>query len=101
LDLAIEPDLTVLFAENGGGKSATLAALAMGIAVFQPQSPKSLKFDAMRDLRRIPVGKGSQREPAGPCSMTWKAGGRGTRSPMGVGAQSGIQSPDRPHRRDI
>jgi len=73
LDLEIEPDLTVLFAENGGGKSAILAALAMGIAVFQPQSPKSLKFDAMRDVRQIPVGKGSQREPAGPCSMTWTA----------------------------
>ena len=34
LKLSLEEDTTVLFAENGGGKTALLTALAMGLAVF-------------------------------------------------------------------
>jgi len=44
LELAFENDVTVLFSENGGGKTAILSALAMGIAVFQPRTPKTLKL---------------------------------------------------------
>jgi len=73
LDLSLEPDLTLIFAENGGGKTAILTALAMGIAVFQPRSPKELKLDALRDSRKVPVGDGRQREPAGPCTVRWRA----------------------------
>jgi recombinational DNA repair ATPase RecF len=40
LDLSIEDDLTVLFAENGGGKTALLSALAMGLSVIQRDSPR-------------------------------------------------------------
>ena len=75
LRLPLEEDTTVLFAENGGGKTALLTALAMGLAVFQRGSPKSLKFDAGRDLRR---GKPNEEglpvpEPAGPGEATWTA----------------------------
>ena len=35
LTLPLEEDTTVLFAENGGGKTALLTALAMGLAVVQ------------------------------------------------------------------
>lgn len=73
LTLPLEHDLTVLFAENGGGKTALLTSLAMGLAVFQPRSPKELKLDALRDARRITVGDGRQREPAGPCTISWTA----------------------------
>lgn len=73
LDVLLEDDLTLLFAENGGGKTALLSALAMGIALFQPRSPKDLKVDALRDARKIVTADGKQREPAGPCTLSWKA----------------------------
>lgn len=73
IELPLEKDLTVLFAENGGGKTAILSALAMGIAVFQPRSPKELKLDALRDTRKVVLGDGRQRQPAGPCTISWKA----------------------------
>ena len=49
LKLSLEEDTTVLFAENGGGKTALLTALAMGLAVFQRGVPRPLKLDARRD----------------------------------------------------
>ncbi len=71
--LPLEEDTTVLFAENGGGKTALLTALAMGLAVFQRDSPKSPRLDARRDPRaRALDGKG-QREPVGPCQLEWTA----------------------------
>jgi predicted ATP-binding protein involved in virulence len=73
LELPFEEDLTVLFAENGGGKTALLTAIAMGIAVFQPRSPRELKLDALRDTRRVVVGDGRQQEAAGSCCLSWKA----------------------------
>ena len=42
LTFPLEEDSTVLFAENGGGKTALLTALAMGLAVFQKGSPRAL-----------------------------------------------------------
>ena len=51
LRLPLEKDCTVLFAENGGGKTALLTVLAMGLAVFQRGSPKALKLKAGRDPR--------------------------------------------------
>ena len=73
LELPIEEDLTVLFAENGGGKTALLTALAMGMALFQPDSPKELELDARRDPRKIAVGDGRRREAAGVCRVAWTA----------------------------
>ena len=73
LTLPLENDATVLFAENGGGKTALLTALAMGLAVIQRDSPKTLKLKAGRDSRRgVPNDKGAP-EPAGPCEVTWTA----------------------------
>jgi predicted ATP-binding protein involved in virulence len=73
LELSLETDLTVLFAENGGGKSALLNALAAGIALFQQRSPSWLKIDALRDTRKTTNDKSRQREAAGPCSVIWHA----------------------------
>ena len=73
LTLPLENDATILFAENGGGKTALLTALAMGLAVIQRDSPKTLKLKAGRDSRRgVPNDKGAP-EPAGPCEVTWTA----------------------------
>ena len=73
LTLPLEEDTTILFAENGGGKTALLTALAMGLAVIQRDSPKTLKLTAGRDSRRgVPNDKGPP-EPAGPCEVTWTA----------------------------
>ncbi|MDE0460579.1 MAG: AAA family ATPase [Chromatiales bacterium] len=73
LKLPLEEDTTILFAENGGGKTALLTALAMGLAVIQRDAPKTLKLNAGRDSRRgVPNDKGAL-EPAGPCEVTWTA----------------------------
>jgi len=45
LDLDLEPDLTVIFAENGGGKTAVLNALALGLTAFQSETPQGLGHD--------------------------------------------------------
>ena len=50
LRLPLEEDTTILFAENGSGKTALLTALAMGLAVFQRGSPKTLKLNAQLDV---------------------------------------------------
>ncbi len=71
LTLPLEEDTTVLFAENGGGKTALLSALAMGLAVFQRGAPKTALFRPWRDIRmRSPDGRG-RREPVGPFELTW------------------------------
>ena len=73
LTLPLDEDTTILFAENGGGKTALLTALAMGLAVIQRDAPKTLKLSAGRDSRRgMPNDKGAP-EPAGPCEVTWTA----------------------------
>jgi predicted ATP-binding protein involved in virulence len=73
LDLLLEEDLTVLFAENGGGKSALLNALAMGLAVIQRASPSNTKPSASRDVRHMSVGERARPEPAGVCRLDWQA----------------------------
>ena len=78
LRLALEEDTTVLFAENGGGKTALLNALAMGLTVFQRGSSKILKLSATRDLRiRTLDEQGREekgrREPVGRCEIEWTA----------------------------
>ena len=73
LRLPLEEDTTVLFAENGGGKTALLTALAMGLAVFQAGSPGTLKLDAQRDPRMRTLDEKGRRKPAGPCKVTWTA----------------------------
>ena len=73
LTLPLEKDTTVLFAENGGGKTALLTALAMGLAVFQRGSPRTLKLDGRRDPRMRTLDEKGRQEPAGPCEVTWTA----------------------------
>jgi predicted ATP-binding protein involved in virulence len=73
LDLSLEEDLTVLFAENGGGKSAILNTLAMGLAVIQRASPSNTKPSPSRDVRHVTVGEQARPEPAGVCRLDWQA----------------------------
>ena len=73
LKLLLEEDTTVLFAENGGGKTALLTALAMGLAVFQRGSPRTLKLNAQVDPRKRTLDEKGRREPAGPCKVAWTA----------------------------
>ena len=73
LQLSLEEDTTVIFAENGGGKTALLAALAMGIAEFQTGATEDLKFDMVRDPMMRTLGEQGQREPVGPCEIEWTA----------------------------
>ena len=73
LRLSLEEDTTVLFAENGGGKTALLTALAMGLAVFQRGAPRTLKLDAKRDPRMRTLDEQGRREPVGPCKVAWTA----------------------------
>lgn len=73
LELPFEEDLTLLFAENGGGKTAILHALAAGLTPFQAGSPRLLKLDAQRDARKVMLDERGRREPAGPCSLAWTA----------------------------
>ena len=73
LTLPIEEDTTVLFAENGGGKTALLTALAMGLAVFQRGSPKTSRFSAARDIRLRTLDEKGRREPVGRCELAWTA----------------------------
>ena len=71
--LTLEEDATVLFAENGGGKTALLTALAMGLAVFQRGASNTLKLDVRRDPRMRTLDEKGRREPAGPCDVQWTA----------------------------
>ena len=73
LRLPLEEDTTVIFAENGGGKTALLTALAMGLAVFQAGSPGALKLDAQRDPRMRTLDEQGRRAPVGPCEIAWTA----------------------------
>ena len=73
LRLPLEEDTTVLFAENGGGKTALLNALAMGLAVFQMGSPKSLKLDPRHDPTMRTLDEKGRCEPVGPCEVNWTA----------------------------
>ena len=73
LILPIEEDTTVLFAENGGGKTALLNALAMGLAVFQRGSAKILKLSAGRDPKMRTLDEQGRREPVGRCELEWTA----------------------------
>ncbi|MBF0154000.1 MAG: AAA family ATPase [Magnetococcales bacterium] len=73
LDLDFEPDLTVLFAENGEGKSAILNAMALGLSVFQPGTPRGIRLDWHRDPRLVTLDERGRREPAGDCTIAWMA----------------------------
>ena len=73
LELPLEDDLTLLFAENGGGKTAIVTALAAGLTPFQTGAPRALKLDAQRDARKVTLDERGRREPAGPCTLTWTA----------------------------
>ena len=70
--LRLEEDTTLLFAENGGGKTAMLTAIAMGLAVFQMGAPRTLRLDPRRDPRKRTLEKW-RREPVGPGKLSWSA----------------------------
>jgi predicted ATP-binding protein involved in virulence len=55
LDLKFEPDVTIIFAENAGGKTAILQALAILLGMLQPKEYKSLELDIKRDARRVSI----------------------------------------------
>ena len=73
LTLPLEDDTIILFAENGGGKTALLTALAMGLAVFQMGSPRALNLNARRDSRMRTLDEKGRREPVSECNVTWTA----------------------------
>ena len=73
LTLPLEEDTTMLFAENGGGKTALLNALAMGLAVFQRGSSNILKLNAGRDPKMRTLDDKGRREPTGQCRIEWTA----------------------------
>jgi predicted ATP-binding protein involved in virulence len=73
LELPLEDDLTLLFSENGGGKTAILTALAAGLTPFQTGAPRALKLDAQRDARKVTLDERGRREAAGACTLTWTA----------------------------
>ena len=73
LTLPLEEDTTILFAENGGGKTALLTALAMGLAMFQMGSPRTLNLNARRDVRMRTLDEKGRREPVGECKVMWTA----------------------------
>jgi len=68
LDVAFEPDVTVFFAENAGGKSAVLDAVAKMLHQLLPARLFGIAMDAQRDVRRIRYTTG-QDEPAGACVL--------------------------------
>lgn len=68
VDVEFESDVTALFAENGGGKTAVLTSLAMALDLLQPRHTKGLALNAERDARRVRAS-GGQREPAGPAKI--------------------------------
>ncbi len=73
LRLSLEEDTTVLFAENGGGKTALLTAIALGLAVFQSGAPRTLKLDPRRDPTMRTLDGRGRREAIGRCRLAWTA----------------------------
>lgn len=73
LELELESDVTLLFAENGGGKSAVLHALALGMTAFQTGAPRALKLDPHRDARKVTLDERGRREAAATCKLAWIA----------------------------
>ncbi|MDE0056270.1 MAG: AAA family ATPase [Gammaproteobacteria bacterium] len=73
LTVSLEEDISVLFAENGGGKTALLTALAMGLAALQVGTSQALNLDRKRDPRIRTMDQTGRREPVGRCEVTWTA----------------------------
>ena len=78
--LRLENDTTLLFAENGGGKTALLSAIAMGLAAFQTSAPRNLKLDSRRDPTERTLDDKGRREPVGTCKLAWTAAVEDSRS---------------------
>ena len=78
IGLRPENDTTLLVAENGGGKTALLSAIAIGLAVFQTGAPRTLKLDSRRDATMRTVDNKGRREPVGPCKLAWAAAVHGS-----------------------
>lgn len=73
LELTLEPDLTLLFAENGGGKTALLHALVMGLIPISVGAPRTANLNVQRDVRKVVLDERGRREAAGTCTLTWTA----------------------------
>ena len=101
LTLPLEEDTTVLFAENGGGKTALLTAVAMGLAVFQMGSPRTLNLNARRDSRMRTLDETGRRESAGPCEVKWTAAVGETETVTWSTAVQSTTGRPRKHHRQI
>ena len=100
LKLPLEEDATILFAENGGGKTALLTALAMGLGAFQRASPKTSRFSAARDIRLRTLDERGRREPVGRCELMWTADvGEAESVTWSTAAQPGSGRTTKEHRR--
>ncbi|MDE0271944.1 MAG: AAA family ATPase [Bryobacterales bacterium] len=73
LTLPLEEDTTILFGENGGGKTALLNALAIGLAVFQRGLSKRPRINAERDPSMHSLDERGGREATGRCELRWTA----------------------------
>jgi predicted ATP-binding protein involved in virulence len=70
LDLELDPELTVIFARNGGGKSLALRALAVAAAGWLPNLPAALwSAGAQKPDLRVVYTPGGAFEPAGPATL--------------------------------
>lgn len=70
LEIAFQPEVTLLFADNGFGKTAIIHALAMSFSTL-PQAYRGMEL-SLSDLRHITVERGGvyDREPAADASIT-------------------------------
>ncbi len=73
LKLSLERDTTVLFAENAGGKTALLNALAIGLVAFQMGPHKTLQLHPHGDPTVRTLDTKGRREAVGPCQLSWTA----------------------------
>ena len=101
LKLSLEEDTTVLFAENGGGKTALLTALAMGLAVFQRGAPRTLKLDrAARSHDAHTRREGATRAGRSVQARVDRCGGRIGFRPMVNGSSSRVRTNHEPEQSD-
>ena len=76
-ELALEDDITVLFAENGGGKTSILWAISILLAGWLYHPPQTLSLKWRRDVRQERSERG-QWQPKGGCTIRgdWELGGQ-------------------------
>jgi predicted ATP-binding protein involved in virulence len=77
LDIEFDPNITVLFAENGGGKSSILHGLSAALQFIQPNPPSAAKIiDFNSDIHNVAhlvSGKIAGYGPNGNCTVACTA----------------------------